>query len=97
MSSERHLKNLKRLVISMGILLIVGFVITLAGAWMKFKAGASVSCNNVTVDMKGRGELANHAFQDGNWVLIFKTKDGLEIVRVDACGKLLNSLKIQTR
>lgn len=101
MHPEPNLKGLKTLVVSMGILLVVGFLITIAGAWMKFKAAsASISnaCKDVTVDLKNRGKLVDKTLSGERLILTFKSPEGgLEIIHVDTCsGKQLNSLKILT-
>jgi hypothetical protein len=83
----------------MGILLVFGFLITLAGAWMKFqgKKGAdSKACSESVVELKGKGKLLHSETQDGKIILTFAPKTGeREFVLLDSCtGKQLSNVKI---
>lgn len=82
----------------MGILLVVGFLVTVAGAWFKFKAkSAAVSaCISEPIDLKGHGTLRSSSMTDGVLTLIFAKKAGeIEIVTLNSCsGKILSNNKI---
>lgn len=99
MSPESSLKSLKTLVISMGILLVLGFLITLAGAWMKFqgkKSTDSKACSGSVVELKGKGKLLHSETQDGKITLTFSQKTGeREFITLDSCtGKQLSRVRV---
>ena len=95
MSPEKNLKALKTLVISMGVLLVVGFFIACAGAWMKFRAPAA-ACASHGVDLSGKGRLVFSALDGDTLRLLFARDKTREVVLLEVCsGKVLNSLTIR--
>ena len=56
--AEQNLKALKTLVISMGIVMMVGMIVVAAAVAMKMKPGASaVQCAGGEVNLTGRGRM----------------------------------------
>lgn len=105
--SEQNLNALKTLVISMGIVLIVGFLFVGAAVWMKMKAppagAASVgdlpaNCPGGTLDLKGRGQVVDTSVEGRLLrMAVARSDGGLEMIHIDICtGKELSTLNIMT-
>lgn len=98
MQQDKSLTALKTLVISMGIVLVLGFLMVGASVWMKMKSGIPASCALEPVNLKGRGHVVGTGIDGKNLRIILSHPDGaLEVVQVDSCsGKELSTLKILT-
>lgn len=105
--AEQNLTGLKTLVISMGILLVIGFLAVMAGAWMKLKAGTApegktlsanipANCPGGEVNLQGRGQVVDMAVEGSTLRVALNTPEGqLEMVHFDVCsGKEIGALKI---
>ncbi len=85
----------------MGVVLVVGFLVVGAAAWMKVKAASksvASSCPGGELDLKGKGHVVDTTY-DGNILRIAMARqDGdIEMVHVDVCtGRQIGSLKIHT-
>jgi hypothetical protein len=100
--SDKNLNALKTLVISMGVVLILGFVTVGAAVWMKMKASPSgmVASNNGVgaknafpsecaggeIDVKGRGQLVDTSVDGAVMRMAFTKGDQLELVHFDVCS-----------
>jgi len=110
MSPEKNLTALKTLVFSMGIVLVIGFLVVAASVWLKMKAGSPAAksavaggvlpanCPGGTVDLKGRGHVVDTSIEGSTLRLALAKAGGeLEMVHVDMCsGKETSALKIMT-
>lgn len=103
--SDKNLNALKTLVISMGVVLILGFVTVAAAVWMKMNSGTGMqqggipaNCKGGDLDLKGRGHIIDTAVEGTVLrVALDNGKGQIEVVHVDICsGRELTSLKIQT-
>lgn len=106
--TERNLTALKTLVISMGVVLVVGFLVVgiAIGVNMKadgllpmaHKGALPAQCPGGAVDLKGRGQIVDTAVE-GSTIrfAIAKPSGELEMIHIDICtGKELSSLRITT-
>lgn len=102
--SDKNLTALKTLVISMAVVLVVGFVAIIAAVGLKMKdelkSGGAIpaNCAGGTLDLKGRGQIIDTSVQGTTLRLALGRPDGnLEMIHVDLCsGKELGSLKINS-
>lgn len=106
--AEQNLKALKTLVISMGVILVVGFFIVMAAAWAKMKAatvpsgaktevGVPADCKGGEIDVSGRGRLSDTSVQGSQLRMVFNRAGEFEIMHVDLCsGQQVGSLKVRT-
>jgi hypothetical protein len=106
--SEQNLKALKTLVISMGVVLVIGFLVVGASIWMKMKgrapgaiAAASrempANCPGGTIDLKGRGRIVDTSIEGQIMRFAIARGDDLEMIHVDLCtAKEINTIKIIT-
>ncbi|MDX2074048.1 MAG: hypothetical protein SFX19_06765 [Alphaproteobacteria bacterium] len=106
--SDKNLNALKTLVISMGIVLVLGFLVVGAAVWMKIKGPPSsvaasgsalpAQCPGGAVNLKGRGQIVDTAIEGSTLRLAFAKAPGeLEMVHIDLCsGKEISALKIAT-
>src|SRR5262245_57711541 len=100
MSSEHHIKGLKLLVLSLGLLFIGGAV--LIGVLVVKKARqmrnadmlSSAECPGGEIDLKGRGIIVESRTEDQLLRLTLEKQTGSnEIITIDTCtGKIIGSL-----
>lgn len=102
MQPEKSLTALKTLVVSMGIVLVVGFLVVMAAAWMKMKATSAQTvasnCKGGDVDLKGRGTVIDTNYNGNILRIVLAKPDGeVEVAQIDLCtGKQVGSVKIAT-
>lgn len=104
MVTEHHLKALKLLVVSLGLILIGGSVILGTVMWKKVKVMrntdmlSSSECAGGELDLRGRGMIIESRTEDQLLRLTLETRPGQdEILTIDTCtGKIVGTLKVQT-
>jgi len=106
--SEQNLNALKTLVISMGVVLVLGFVVVGAAAWMKMKGAPAISatskvglpadCPGGDLNLAGRGKIIDTSVDGQLMRVALAGRDGsIQVVHIDVCsGKELSALRITT-
>lgn len=107
--SDKNPNAFKTLVISMGIMLVVGALVVAAAIGLKMqtatpsavvaaKSALPSPCPGGAVDLKGRGHIVDTSIEGSTLRLAFAREGGqLEMVHIDICsGKELSALKITT-
>ncbi len=98
--SQRSASPLKFLVISMGLVLIGGFIFVASVVWKKVATDSSrmSECPGGNVDLKGHGIIIESKLEDQILRLTMEKHAGKnEILTIDACnGKVLSTLGFET-
>jgi hypothetical protein len=101
MAAKENVNPLKTLVISMGFLLIGGFIFLAAVVWQKvsteaMNAKTQAECPGGQVDLKGHGTVVSTEMEKRTMRLTLKNPSGrLEVVTLNMCtGAIESTLSI---